>query len=77
MDLNQDLSTIKNWAFQWKMTFNPDPKKQATEVIFSHKTKPVNHPPLYFNDSIVVTSPIQKHLGLILDKKTYLWSSFE
>ena len=50
IDLNQDLSTIKNWAFQWKMTFNPDPKKQATEVIFSHKTKPVNHPPLYFND---------------------------
>ena len=69
MDLNQDLSTIKNLVFQWKMTFNPDPKKQATEVIFSHKTKPVNHPPLYFNDSTVVTSPIQKHLGLILDKK--------
>ena len=69
IDLNQDLSTIKNWAFQWKMTFNPDPKKQATEIIFSHKTKPVNHPPLYFNDSTVVTSPIKKHLGLILDKK--------
>ena len=69
MDFNQDLNTIKNWAFKWKMTFNPDPKKQATEVIFSHKTKPVNHPPLCFNDYTVVTSPIQKHLGLILDKK--------
>ena len=40
------------------MTFNQDPKKQATKVIFSHKTKPVNHPPLYFNNSTVVTSPI-------------------
>ena len=68
-ELNQDLSTIKHWAFQWKMTFNPDPKKQTTEVVFSHKTKPVNHPPLYFNDSIVLQSPIQKHIGLFLDKK--------
>ena len=32
--LNQDLSSMKNWAFQWKMTFNPDLNKQATEVIF-------------------------------------------
>ena len=69
MDLNQDLNTIKKWAFQWKMDFNPDPNKQATEVIFCHKTKPVNHPPLYFNESIVVSLPIQKHLGLVLDKK--------
>ena len=27
IDLNQDLSAIKNWAFQCKMTFNPDPSK--------------------------------------------------
>ena len=26
-NLNKDLSTIKNWAFQWKMAFNPDPNK--------------------------------------------------
>ena len=36
-DLNRDLTTINNWAFQWKMNFNPDPTKQATEVIFSRK----------------------------------------
>ena len=35
MDLNKDLTTIKNWAFQWRMAFNPDPNKQATEIIFS------------------------------------------
>ena len=23
-DLNKDLENVKNWAFQWKMTFNPD-----------------------------------------------------
>ena len=26
-DLNKDLEIINNWAFQWKMNFNPDPAK--------------------------------------------------
>ena len=69
MDLNQDLSTIEKLPFQWKMSFNPDLTKQATEVVFSRKTKHIYHPPLYFNNSTVVTSPIQKHLGLVLDKR--------
>ena len=67
-DLNRDLSTLNNWAFQWKMAFNPDPNKQATEVIFSRKRKPVNHPALYFNGTPVATAPFQKHLGLFLDE---------
>ena len=25
--LNNDLSKLSNWAFQWKMSFNPDPSK--------------------------------------------------
>ena len=33
-DLNSDLSKINAWASQWKMTFNSDPKEQASEVIF-------------------------------------------
>ena len=68
-DLNCDLTTINNWAFQWKMNFNPDPTKQATEVIFSRKNKPVNHPTLYFNNSPVTSAPFQKHLRLFLDEK--------
>ena len=28
-ELNDDLSTIKNSAFQWKISFNPDPSKLA------------------------------------------------
>ena len=38
-DLNLDLQKINKWAFEWKTAFNPD-NKQATEVIFPHKTKP-------------------------------------
>ena len=33
---NKDLKLISQWAYQWKMLFNPDPTKQATEVCFSH-----------------------------------------
>ena len=33
-NLSNDLNKIKNWAFQWKMNFNPDPSIQALEVIF-------------------------------------------
>ena len=68
-DLNKDLDTVKDWAFQWRMNFNPDPNKQATEVVFSRKKKTDNHPTLYFNESPVATAPRQKHLGLILDEK--------
>ena len=37
--LNNDLSKINTWAIQWKMTFIPDPNKQAQEVIFLIKQK--------------------------------------
>ena len=37
--LNLDLSVISQWPYQWKMLFNPDPKKPAHEVIFSRKKK--------------------------------------
>ena len=33
-NLSRDLSKINAWANRWKMTFNPDPNKQALEVIF-------------------------------------------
>ena len=67
--LNKDLEMIHNWAFQWKLNFNPDPTKQAQEVIFSRKTKKLPHPPLVFNNTNVTQSIYQKHLGIILDSK--------
>ena len=33
--LNHDLDIIPQWAYQWKMGFNPDPTKQATDVLCS------------------------------------------
>ena len=43
-NLNSDLSKINALVNQWKMTFNPDPKKQAQEIIFSRKIKKILHP---------------------------------
>ena len=66
LELNSDLSRIKQWAFQWKMSFNPDPNKQAQEVIFSRKPKKVCHPPSRFNNNNASQASSQKHLGLTL-----------
>ena len=52
-ELNHDLNVINQWAYQWKMEFNPDPKKQATEVLFSCKRNSPNHPSLFFNGTVV------------------------
>ena len=41
--LNNDLSLISKWAFNWKMLFNPDPHKPAQEVLFSRKKKVLIH----------------------------------
>ena len=66
-DLNHDLDIIRQWAYQWKMEFNPDPNKQATEVLFSCKKCSSNHPQLIFNGTAITKVNEQKHLGLILD----------
>ena len=67
-DLNDDLSTICQWAYQWKMEFNPDPNKQATELLFTQKILSPNHSPLFFNGTEVTKVNEQKHLRLFLDK---------
>ena len=67
-NLSNDLFIISNWAYQWKMSFNPDRSKQA-EVIFSRKTSIQSHPVLTFDNSPVIKTTHHKHLGLILDEK--------
>ena len=37
--LNQDLLRVPNWAQHWKMCLNPDPDKQAVELLFCKKTR--------------------------------------
>ena len=35
--LNKNLQKTSEWAYRWKMPFNPDFHKQAQEVVFSRK----------------------------------------
>ena len=51
------------------MSFNPEPTKQAVEILFSQKTTKPYHPPLFFNGARVSQVSEHKHLGLILDTK--------
>ena len=68
-DLNYDLETINQWAHQWKMSFNPDANKQATEVLFSRKVNSGDHPKLTFNGNQVQQGSSKKYLGLFVDNK--------
>ena len=68
-DMNHDLELIRQWAYDWKMSFNPDPQKQAVELIFSTKRIEMNHPEIRFNDIPVMKVDEHKHLGIILDSK--------
>ena len=62
--LNDDLKKVNDWTFQWKMSFDSDPKKQVQEVIFSRKSKRLIHPPFDFQQQLWLS-----HLHVILDFK--------
>ena len=43
-DLNYDLNRVREWAFQWKVSFNSEPSKEAQEVIFTRKLQKKDYP---------------------------------
>ena len=51
------------------MLFNPDINRQTTEVYLFQRHAKSLPLPIIFNNSNVLTSPCQKHLGLVLDCK--------
>ena len=73
-ELSVELENISQWAYQWNMQLNPDPNKQAKEVIFSRKSDSANvfPPPIKFNSNSIAKCPNQKHLGIVLDSKLNL-----
>ena len=68
-DMNHDLDLISQWAHTWRMSFNPDPQKQAVELTFSRKKIEIKHPVILFNNIPVKKVVEHKHLGIILDSK--------
>ena len=57
IELNTDLEEISQWAYQWKMQFNPDRNKEANEIVFSGKlvSNNLSHPPVKFNDNNITS----------------------
>ena len=60
---------ILDWAYQWKMYFDPDFSKQAPKLIFLSKSSRVDHRSITCNNFSVARTSCQKHLGLYLDEK--------
>ena len=52
---------MNNWAYQWKMSFDPDPSKQAQKAIFLVKL--INQAIQSYNQ--VIETPYQKHLDMV------------
>ena len=69
LDSLRKLIAISKWAFNWKMLFNPDPKKPAQEVLFSRKKQAQFHPTISLNNVEVERAPFHKRLGVMLDEK--------
>ena len=67
--LYNDIVKMRDWTFNWKMSFNPNPTKQAKEVIFSKKLILGIQPSLSLINSLIEQTTTQKHLGLTLDHK--------
>ena len=61
--LDRDLGRVVRWAHQWKISFNPDPSKEAVRFIF-RRINLEDTPPVYFNNLAVAS-----YLGLLLDKR--------
>ena len=67
-NLNNDLSRISDWGMQWQIRFNPDPSKQAQNVIFFRKRHYSNNL-IYCNHNLVQQVTSQKHFEMHLDTK--------
>ena len=48
--MNHDLQLVTQWANDWRTSFNPDPQKQAVELLFSKKRNEIDHPVILFNN---------------------------
>ena len=51
------------------MSLNPHITKKAQEIIFIRKKNDTSHPSLHLDNARIQRQSVQKHVGLILDKK--------
>ena len=66
-NLSSGLRKINTWANQWEMNVNPDPNKQAQEVVFPHEVKKTVCLPLNLKNNSVKQVLFQNHRGVYRD----------
>ena len=71
MNLIVTWKKLAIWAYQYKMQFNPNPNKQANEVILPRKSNSNSFPcpPVKFNENTITKCSYHKHLGIVLDSR--------
>ena len=62
--ISNNLLQISKWDYNWKMLFNPDPKKPGQEVLFPRKKKAQVHATNNLNNIQVERTSYQKHPGI-------------
>ena len=62
---NTDLKTISDWANAWLVAFNAS---KTLLIIFSHKSNPVVHPPLFVHEF----EPHRRHCVVVLEQDTFI-----
>ena len=67
-DLNRNLRYINTWAQTWLVDFNPS---KTVQMIITKKANQNDHPPIYMNNIEIQKVQSHKHLGVILNEKTY------
>ena len=63
LTLNQDISTVMEWAERWLVSFNP---VKTESLLISRKRNPPIHPDLSMAGQSIPTVPSHKHLGVFL-----------
>ena len=51
--LNEDLTKISQWDYQWEKIFSPKPLNQAEEIVFLRKNRATNYVRISFNKMII------------------------
>ena len=71
-ELNKDLTKINSWAYQWKMSFNPDPSKHFQDVIFIPRSKKMTHSLLFFKNILLSQFSSHEYFSMILEQLNFL-----
>ena len=60
---------ISKWVYNWKTSFNPDPKNPRKRYYSVEKNSNTTYPIISFNNVQIQRRNQQKPLGIILDEK--------